>query len=47
VSSTNMTHKTHTQPRVPRVLISLATGFPGEAIFHQSWSALQALPGSH
>ena len=30
---------------VRRVLISLATGFPGEAIFQQAWAALQALPG--
>jgi Transposase DDE domain group 1 len=29
---------------VRRVLISLATGFPGEAIFQQAWAALQALP---
>jgi hypothetical protein len=29
---------------VRRVLISLATGFPGEAIFQQAYAALQALP---
>ena len=31
---------------VRRVLISLATGFPGEATFQQAYAALQALPGS-